>query len=295
METIWVLENVKRNNSFYNELQTLLLVSSITLWKKYHPTHKTIFYCDDLTTSFLSKLDIFYIWDEIRPLSYPEKINREIFWSSPKTKIISETETPLLVIDHDFLIFKNIDNLLNNELIYSYNELSKNWYPNKNDTYNKKLTTPIKFINNLAANVSLFYLPDPNFARKYGLQTLKNHEEFTAMNFRDLNTNYMIFSEQFMLKQWLEEYEIPHKSLSKNLWNCNTLSYNNDEIENGIWNKEESILYYKHYGVEESRIREGIEGYSYKDTIDFLYRCIKSSKLIDIDKLKNKINECYSR
>jgi len=295
METIWVLENVKRNNSFYNELQTLLLVSSITLWKKYHPTHKTVFYCDDLTNNFLSKLDIFYLWDEIRLLSYPEKINREIFWSSPKTKIISETEIPLLVIDHDFLIFRNIDNLLNNELIYSYNEISKNWYPSKNDTYNKKLTTPIKFINDLAANVSLFYLPYPEFAQKYGKQTLKNHEEFTAMNFRDLNTNYMIFSEQFMLKQWLEEYNILHKSLSKNLWNCNTLSFTNDQIENGIWNKEESILYYKHYGVEESRIREGAEGYSYNDAINFLYRCIKSSKLVDIDKLKSKINECYSR
>jgi len=291
METIWVLENVKKHYSFYNRLQILMLIASVSLWRKYHPNHKTIFYCDEISNEVLSKLDIFHLWDEIRPLSYPEKINREIFWSSPKTKIISETQIPLLLIDHDFLIFKNIDEYFKDEVLFSYHEYASNWYPPKTDIFNQQLSTPIKFINEYAANVSLFYLPNPEFARKYGKQTLINHEEFTAMNNPLITTNYMIFSEQFMLKQWLDEQNIPHRSLSKNLWDCKKVGYMENEIQNGIWNKKESLLYYKHYGVEEERIFKNQEGYSYEDTISFLYRCIKAGKLIDTNKLKEKLEE----
>lgn len=292
METIWVLENVKRDKSFYNRLRVLLLVASVCLWRKYHPKHYTVFYGDDMSLDMIRDLQIENLWHETRLLSYPEKINREIFWSSPKTKIISETQIPLLVIDHDFLIFRNIDEHLSSELIFTYNEMANNWYPLETDPFNQRLSTPIKYVNNLAANVSLFYLPDPEFARKYGKQTLINHEELTAMNDVGITTNYMILSEQLMLRQWLAD--VPHKSLSKNLWDCTKVAYTDQEIENGIWNKQESLLSYKHYGVEEHRINERQSGYSYDDTISFLYRCINASKLIDINQLKTKIDESYS-
>lgn len=291
METIWVLENVKRDKSFYNRLQVLLLVASVCLWRKYHPKHHTVFYGDDMSLDMIRDLRIENLWHETRHLSYPEKINREIFWSSPKTKIISETQIPLLVIDHDFLIFRNIDEHLSSELIFTYNEIANNWYPPENDQFNQRLSTPIKYVNNLAANVSLFYLPDPEFARRYGKQVLRNHEEFTTMNDLRVTTNHMILSEQLMLKQWLED--IPHKALSKSLWDCTKVAYTDDKIENGIWNKQESLLSYKHYGVEERRLNEGIGDYN--ETIEFLYRCINASKLIDINQLRTKIDESYSR
>lgn len=291
METIWVLENVKRDKSFYNRLQVLLLVASVCLWRKYHPKHYTAFYGDDMSLEQIRNLQIENLWHETRLLSYPEKINRQVFWSSPKTKIISETQIPLLVIDHDFLIFRNIDEHLSSELIFTYNEYASDWYPPENDPFNKRLSTPIKYVNNLAANVSLFYLPDPEFARKYGKQTLINHQEFTAMDDNRITTNHMILSEQLMLRQWLEN--VPHKALSKNLWDCKKLNYLDDQVENGIWNKQESLLSYKHYGVEEHRINERQPGYSYDETISFLYRCINASKLIDINQLKTKIDESY--
>lgn len=293
METIWVLENVIRDKSFYNRLRVLLLVASVCLWRKYHPKHKTVFYGDDMSLDMIRDLQIENLWDELRPLSYPEKIDRKVFWSSPKTKIISQTDIPLLLIDHDFLIFKNIDEYINSDLLFTYNEYASNWYPPENDSFNQRLSTPIKYVNNLAANVSLFYLPDPVFANAYGLQTLKNHEEFTAMNNPMITTNHMILSEQLMLKQWLCEQNIPHKSLSKNLWDCKKLNYMDDEIENGIWNKQESLLSYKHYGVEERRLNNGTGDYD--GTIHFLYRCINASNLINTNQLRDKINESYPR
>ena len=289
METIWVLENVKNNHSFYSKLQIWMLVASVSLWRKYHPNHKTVFYCDTMSHEVLSNLDLLGMWDEVRPLSYPEKINREIFWSSPKTKIISETEIPLLVIDHDFLIFKNIDEHLKNEVLYSYDERADNWYPPKADTFNKRLSNPIPWVVDLAANVSLFYLPDPKFAQKYGKQTLKNHEELTAMNDPLITTKHMIMSEQFMLKQWLIKENIPHNCLSKNLWDCQKINFYNSLNNRGIWNLKESILYYKHYGAEETYIKEKTSSTPYVNVVDFLKRCIKAGKLINLKDLEEKI------
>lgn len=290
METLWVLENVKKDLSFYSRLQIWMLMASVSLWRKYHPQHQTVFYADNITLEYLSDFNILHLWNEVRPLSYPEKIDREIFWSSPKTKIISETEIPLLLVDHDFLIFRNIDEHLADKLIYSYDERADNWYPSVNDADSCKLTTPINRINDLAANVSFFYLPDPAFSRKYGKQVLKNHEEFTAMNSPYVTTNHMILSEQLMLKQWLCSDNVPHQSLSKNLWDCKSADFYDGLAEFGIWNLKETRRSYKHYGVEERRIRESRAGYNYNETVEFLKRCVTAGKLIDVKELENKIN-----
>lgn len=282
MEVIWVLENVLKEQKFYNQNRILLLISSVSLWRKYHPNHKTVLYCDNITYKWLNNLEILHLWDVVKDLSYPEKIDRKVFWSSCKTKIISTTKVPLVVVDHDFLIYKNIDNILNlNQVIYSYDELTEGWYPNKNEKFNKLLTNPIPRNINLASNVSLLYFPNPNFANKYGLQTLKNHEEFTNMGIKD--TNYMIFSEQLMLKQWLERDKIPHKTLVNSIFNNKIIDFEEKINNRGIWNTQESLLSYKHYGMLEKSIDEKERQY--------LYRCINAGKRIDINKLKVKINE----
>jgi|TARA_B110000908_G_C10176440_1_gene413456 hypothetical protein len=268
MEIIWVIENVKRSEDFYKKQFTLLLAASVCLWKRYHPDHKTVLYADDLTSNYYKETPLLDLFDEVRPLSYSDKINRKVFWSSSKTKIISKTKVPIIVVDHDFLIFQNIDKYLKDKVLYSYDELADNWYPPTNCSYSKKLTTPINRTVNKAANVSLFYLPDPKFARKYGKQVLKNHKEFTKMEVKD--TNYMILSEQLMLKQWLVNDNIPHNTLSKNIFDCKDVGFTLKENLIGIWNIKESSLYYKHYGVEEKTIDH--------TEMMYLFRCINSTQ-----------------
>lgn len=292
MDAVWVLENVKKDHSFYNRLQLLLLVSSVSLWRKYHKDHNLYFYCDSLTHSVFKQLNILKIWDDVRTFSYSEKINREVFWSAPKTKIISEIETPIVLVDHDFLIFCNIDPYLKDDLLYSYDERSDNWYPSKNDAYNKKLRDPVEFIIPYASNVSLFYLPDVEFAKRYAKQVLTNHEEFTSMNVSTMTSNHMILSEQYMLRQWLEKYNVSHRCLSKNIWDCHKLGFiKNQTTENGIWDLKESLRNYKHYGSEERKIQSREDGYDYEATISFLRRCIKSGGLIDIEELEDNISK----
>ena len=266
MEVLWVIENVKRSEDFYTKQFTLLLAASVCLWKRYHPNHKTVLYADDLTKDYYKGTPLLNLFDEIKPLKYDDKIDREVFWSSSKTKIISKATNPILIVDHDFLIFKNIDEHLNDNILFTYNELSDNWYPKENTKYCKELTTPINYIIDRAANVSLFYLPDYKFANKYAKQTLQNHKEFTSMGVKD--TNYMILSEQFMLKQMLCKENIPHKSLSKNVFDCKDINYSNIIDDGGIWNLKESSLYYKHYGVSKKEIDH--------TEMMYLFRCINS-------------------
>lgn len=291
MKAIWVIENVKKDNTFYDELKLVLLFASVSLWKKYHPNHVTVLYCDKLTQKFLSKLGVFKLWDQVHHLSYPEKINRKIFWSSCKTKIISETTEPIVVVDHDLLIFTNIDEYLKDKVLYSYEEESYPWYPEKHDKWCKQLSDPVKIEVDLSANVSLFYLPDPKFANRYGKRVLKNHEEFTLMDFPNMNANYMIFSEQLMLKQMLVIDNIPHNPLTTNIFNNNKIEFTDALNKNGIWNSEESPLYYRHYGF----YKAGMTKEQLKFEIDYLYRCINAGKKLDIKLLKEKIYESHSR
>ena len=285
MEVIWVLENVLKTQEFYNRRRLSLLIASISLWKKYHPNHFTVLYCDKETHEVLNNLNVLHLWDEIRDLDYPDKIDRKIFWSTCKTKIISETKTPLLVVDHDFFIFKNIDNILkNNILTYTYDELTLNWYPNKGDQFNTKLLTPINN-SELAANVSLFYLPDPKFANEYGKQVLQNHKEFTKMGVNC--TNYMIYSEQYMLKEWLDSKNIPHQTLNNQIFDNKNTKYIDQNNKKGIWSNKEALLSYKHYGV----LKEQID----QTELDYIFRCINTNKKVNIKELKNKLYESYPR
>ena len=295
MEIIWVYDNIYSHKRFYSRFNLLMLFASVSLWRRYHPKHKTVLYVDDLTNETLENLKVRELWHEVRKLEYPENIHKPVFWSGCKTKIISKTKIPITIVDHDFLIFRNIDDLFRESIICTYDEIASNWYPKPNDRWNKKLTTPIEHIIDKAANVSLFYLPDPKFANKYGKQTLINHEEFSALKEKDMTPNHMIYSEQFMLRQWIEKDNIPYKTLSKNIWDCKTTKYTSKTCDNGIFDLNETARAFKHYGMDKRRVLDNRQGYEYEPTIEYLYRCINAGRLLDINVLKHNIKQIENR
>ena len=46
MTVKWVYENVTGFDAFYSKLNIVLLITSLCLWKKYHPRHTTVLYVD---------------------------------------------------------------------------------------------------------------------------------------------------------------------------------------------------------------------------------------------------------
>ena len=104
-----------------------------------------------------------------------------------------------------------------------------------------------------------------------------------------MSPNYMIYSEQLMLKQLLVRDNIPHNTLTINVFDNNKAIFTDAVNMYGIWNSKESSLYYRHYGMDKKKLKEN------KDEIDYLYRCINASQKINPKLLKEKINESYSR
>ena len=282
MEIIWVLENVKQEDSFYNKLRILLLLASTSLWKKYHPTHTLVLYCDNLTLDTLSTLGIFHLWNDIRPLNSTINIRKSDFWSTCKTEIISKTKIPICIVDHDFLIFKNIEEHLKDNILFTHDEIASNWYPKPNCKFTRQIDYNFERIDDTAANVSLFYLPNPKFSRKYAKQVIINHKQFSELNDKSCATNHMILSEQLMLKQWLLKDNIKYKALSKNIFDNKNLEFT-DNIKEEVL--KESSLYY--YLVDTSTEQD----YSNIFTHQFLLRCINAGGVINSKELNKKLND----
>ena len=170
-----------------------------------------------------------------------------------------------------------------------------NYYPSENDIWNQKLDNPIKYVNDRAANVSLLYFPQVEFAHRYGKITLQNHQKLSSLNNFNTNANYMILSEQLMLRQMVDVENIPFFPLAKNIWDCHQIRYTGDTEPKGKWSLNEAHKYYKHYGVEKGRLIGNYEqpqrNLTYEREIEYLNRCIKAGKLIDTESLFKKINE----
>ena len=293
MKVIWVYENTKGVFSFYTKLNITLFVASVTLWKKYHPLHKTSLYADEMTIDIFNSLDILYLWDEVINLEYNDNIDRDIFWSGCKSKVLSTMTEPCIIVDHDFLIFTNIDEHLKESVLYTHNDDMSIWYPKKEDINLKKLTNRVNFTQDLAANVSLLYLPDPLFTKLYADRVIENHKQFTAMSNIQKNSQYLVFSEQYMLKEMLVEREIPHKPLLQNVWSCE-LNRALPTIQQGVWTLAESTKKYKHYGPEKTYFYSNKAGFVYENVLSYLMRCISATKLINVEYLTQNINKHIS-
>ena len=99
----------------------------------------------------LKKLLYFHFFKTIITTQYSTTIDKSVFWSIPKSKVISEIDDSFVMIDHDFLIFKNIDEYLKDKVLYSYDEKTNGWYFGLTEKENLSLTYPIKQIVNKAA------------------------------------------------------------------------------------------------------------------------------------------------
>ena len=89
MNTYWVYENIKEQSSFYNKLDTLLLLSSVYLWKKHHPNFTTNLTVDKLTYDYLHNINATYLWDKVEILPKNTFINKSIMSFCNKYKLIN--------------------------------------------------------------------------------------------------------------------------------------------------------------------------------------------------------------
>ena len=73
MKVIWVYENITREREQYSKFNTLLMLASVSLWKKNHPEDDTWLYCDNITHSLLKDLEVDSLYDNIQVIDFDNK------------------------------------------------------------------------------------------------------------------------------------------------------------------------------------------------------------------------------
>ena len=289
MKIIWVLENIKSNknsNDYYtnSRFNILLLLTSVHLWRKNHSEDVCVLYADDITIDVLDRLKVLDFWHEIKPIPSAPRIDKDVFWASSKLQVLASIDEPVIIMDNDTHIYKPIKEYLDLNKVYVTNlEIGKGYYPTAIDPYVQKLSYKPRWKTE-SVNVSFLNLPDPEFTKEYANMSLKLMEEFTALEAP--NSQYLIFSEQLLLKHLLDKKKIDYSSILSTYWDCKQWEWGS-EHKNGIWPVYESETIFKHYGPLKGFILNNRGGENYEREIKHLLNCINLPKL-DLSSIPNR-------
>ena len=279
MNTYWVYENIKKQASFYNQLDVLLLLCSTSLWKKHHPTFKCILYADSMTISLLEEMNASGLWDTVNELPSNTFIDKNIFWASSKLEVLRYVEGPSIIMDHDFLTYRNLENYLKNKPFFAYEENGDGYY----DTSWNPIINKVKDIINRpkphAINCCFSYYPESTFTNFYASQSLKLMEFFTTEKVP--NSKYLIFAEQLLLKYLLDYHKVDYDTLLNEKWNAKNNFY--EPSDRGHMTFNESNIVYRHYWMDKPSIKESKNGFNLIQEITILKNILKRHKKISCD------------
>ena len=284
MNIIWVLENIEKNKNFYSKFNILLLITSTILWKRNHPEDICILYADDMTIDLLAKLKVLEVWDKIKPLPNPRKIDKSIFWASAKLQVLAQQTEPLILMDNDTHVYKPLKQYLDLSKVYVTNyEVGKGYYPTAIDPFIRKLSYRPRWKTE-SVNVSFLNLPDPEFTKRYAEKSLGMMEELTFH--KAPNSQYLIFAEQLLLRHMLDKEEIEHRSILSEYWDCKKWQWG-DRHDKGLWTEEEASTKFKHYGPLKGFVLNNQVDQNYDREVKHLLNCINIPNL-DLSGIKKR-------
>lgn len=230
MRTIWILENIKKDEKFFlREIELICLIASVSNWKTIYPECKTVLYACPSVYIYLENLGILNLWDiiDVEKLSNDDPVDRKAFWAASKLKCIRSIEAPFVLMDCD-LYFKRkcfeIGDLLKFDIVVNQIEEGANIYPSIRDRILRDTVNqyPVKYgwRTTHSPNVSFLYIKDEVFKNEYA-KTAWEWMEDLSQKFRgdpELNGKYMIFCEQKLLKEISDLREMKMAALSHNFY-----------------------------------------------------------------------------
>ena len=255
MLSIWVLENIRKHKSFYKELDTLLLLTSVNQWKKHHPTHKTRLYADVMTLDYLDSINALDLWGEKKILPENKLVDKNIFWASAKLQALKDINEPVIIMDNDFIVYRSFYSLIKDKVIVAHDENGYDYYPGPLDPYIKEVKHIINRPNYYSVNCCFQYFPEPKFLQKYSETSLLLMEEFTKL--RVPNSNYLVFSEQLVLKHLLDQYKIEYETLIGDMYISKDRLF--EPNKKGLISSKEQNAWFKHYWMEKPELRKDNE------------------------------------
>ena len=277
VNVIWVLENIKRDNSFYKQFNTALLFNSVIQWRKHNKNTNTVLLCDELTYEFLTKLNALNLWHEVKKMPWIKDIDKDVFWASAKVQGISGIEAPSVILDNDFIVYSNFEKYLGDKIIVGHDEDGKNYYPNAMDEYVRQTREYLNRPNHKSINCCFLYFPNPKFGKNYGLTSLELMKKLTEI--KAPNSKYLVYAEQLLLKHLLDLHKQEYIPLIGDIWHCSDRKW--EKREEGIIKDKHPQLLFRHYWMEKNKILSNEEGYSYDNEMTELLRVIVNNTDID--------------
>ena len=272
MKVIWVYEDIGKLP--LSILDVTMLLTSTKLWGFYHPEDTRVLYCNLKLGNTLKSLGVLKSFDKviILPTNEDFSVNTQVFWSFSKLKTLVQQTEPVILMDHDFIPLCRIkDSLDLSKVCYCNTEFATGYYPGNIDSYVKQLSLRVRWPE-YSSNVSFLNLPDPEFTQYYAGTSIQVMEEFTKLKVP--NSLYLIFAEQMVLKQLLQEQ--PYQVLLRDVWNCKEHRWDSKNTEeSGIWTlKEASRVKFHHYGPS----KKHLVGDDYGRELAWLFELLQPSE-----------------
>lgn len=282
MNTYWVFENIREDSSFYTELDTLLLLSSAHLWKKHHPSFTTILCADKLTLDHLDKINGLSLFDKVELLPKNSFIDKNVFWASSKLEKLRFVDGPSIIMDHDFLVYTNIEKYLNKNLFFAHEEDGSNYYDTTWNPFIKEIEHIVRRPKPHAINCCFSYFPDSKFANHYAKTSLELMYKFTELKVP--NSRFLIFAEQLLLKHLIDHFDLKYDTLLNEKWHARDKIYvpNNK----GHMSFDESNTIYRHYWMDKPLIKESKKGFDLTKEITILYNILRKTQ-VNLDAVKS--------
>ena len=225
-----------------SDYEILTFVLSVLEWQKHNGDAYLI--CDDTAREYLDKKGIIKLFeDRVLGLEVDEAINPKVFWAAGKLFALSKLTRPMVMVDLDLIVWKNIDDLIGDSDVYGIHRehIRPEVYPDKEYF---KFKNGYEFPEDydwdaLPLNTALLYIKDIDFIHKYADKAIDFMYHTDESN---ENLKHMVFAEQRLLPILAAKYNksiktmfdvgenIGYQEYFTHVWgHKNILKYNDEE------------------------------------------------------------------
>lgn len=277
MKTIWVLENIRGDRTFYEKFDLLMMFSSVIQWKKHHPTFECSLYADKMTLEVITQLGCIDLWDNKTVLKTNKAVNKNVFWASSKLQVLREINEPCIIMDNDFVVYTSFKKFLKQKVIVSHIEDGRNYYIMPTDHFVKKIKHLINRYKQSAVNCSFLYLPDYKFTNYYAKVSLEMMAELSRI--KAPNSKYLILAEQLLLKHLMDMNEVSYIPLIDREYICVKDEFG--KKVKGLIKFDKQHLFFRHYWMDKPKIKKSKKGFSFDQECKSLENVVKTKKVVD--------------
>ncbi|MBE6048330.1 MAG: hypothetical protein E7213_08035 [Clostridium sp.] len=224
---------LKKSEKYYIEdFEILTTMLSALEWQKNNGNIKMV--TDEIGADFYRKIGIDSIWnlgiDDTLGKAMNKDINPTIFWAAGKIAALKKQQSPCIMMDTDFIVWKSLYNKLNCSLAAIHREELSDVYPGKSafktkDNFNldAKFDWTVK-----PFNTAFVYINDDEFLKFYTENSMKFMKNLIDS---DDNLINMVFAEQRMFSMCAEKLNLEVKELMP----LSELSKNRQDYFTHVW------------------------------------------------------------